>query len=175
VLGAGLIVTACKSRGWGGGEQCTVQPRARAGSHGGRSPDKVLTCPLHAATGGQGRRVFRASRKSRLRLASGRTPRCRQRPTRLPGARSLAAPPACGARSDASAHPVRVPAANARPRARVRPSERPREFSQSELGAGRAGVKRRRRPRLRATDPSAASRPSLLLGYFFLSFFFFFF
>lgn len=80
------------------------------------------------------------------------------RPTRLPGTRS---------QPRARAHaPSRTPAADARPRARVRLSERPREPSQSERRAGRAGVKRRRRPRLRATDPGAASSPALLLGDF---------
>lgn len=63
-----------------------------------------------------------------------------------PPGHALLAPPACGGRTAASARPPRVPAADARPRARVRPSERPREPRQSE-----------RRGRARRSEKEAAA------------------
>lgn len=63
-----------------------------------------------------------------------------------PPGHALLAPPACGGRTAASARPTRAPAADARPRARVRPSERPREPRQSE-----------RRGRARRTEKEAAA------------------
>lgn len=70
----------------------------------------------------------------------------RLRELHAPPGHARLAPPACGGRTAASARPPRAPAADARPRARVRPSERPREPRQSE-----------RRGRARRSEKEAAA------------------
>ncbi|CAO2602210.1 hypothetical protein LEMLEM_LOCUS11095, partial [Lemmus lemmus] len=80
-----------------------------------------------------------------------------QAPHTAPRRRALPAPPSGGARTGCErAPPPRSRAGRTAASARA-PRERPRELRQNERGAGRARVKRRRRPRLRATDPGAAS------------------
>lgn len=93
-------------------------------------------------------------------------PLCVPRPKRLPGTRTQPRPRAADAQPRARALPAPPRQTHGHERACVPPNV-PGSPARASAGARRAGVKRRRRPRLRATDPGVAGRLALLLGDFF--------
>lgn len=91
---------------------------------------------------------------------------CVRRPARLPGTCSQPRPRAADERPRARALHASPRRTHGHERACAPPNV-PGSPARASAGARRAGVKRRRRPRLRATDSGAAGRLALLLGEFF--------